>query len=55
MVAGYFAYEGLILGDGMGAAAAILGNVVQGAAGIALSILLFWQLRRLKPYFNASH
>lgn len=55
MVLGYFAYEGLILGYGLGAAAAILGNVVQGAAGIVLSILLFWQLRRLKPYFNASH
>ena len=35
MVAGYFAYEGVVLGFGLGAAAAIPGNLIQGVFGLA--------------------
>lgn len=52
MVLGYFAYEALALGYGLGAAAAILGNVIQGAVGMLLAMLLYWQLRRLHRYFD---
>lgn len=41
MVLGYFAYEATFLGYGMAAAASIPGNAVQGAAGIAGSLLLY--------------
>lgn len=41
MVLGYFAYEATFLGYGMAAAASIPGNVVQGIAGIAGSLLLY--------------
>ncbi len=54
MVLGYFAYEGLALGYGLGAAAAVPGNAIQGAVGAVLAILLFSQLRRLLPYFEAK-
>lgn len=53
MVLGYFAYEALALGYGLGAAAAITGNIMQGAAGILLTLALYWPLRRLRPYFEA--
>ena len=38
MVAGYFAYEGVVLGFGLGAAAAIPGNLIQGVFGLAVSV-----------------
>ncbi len=34
MVAGYFGYASLLLGKGIGAAASIPGNLVQGAVGL---------------------
>ena len=40
MVAGYFAYEGLILGMGMGAAAGIPSNLVQAVTGIVIALVL---------------
>lgn len=36
MVIGYFVYESLVLGYGMGAAAALPGNLGQGATGVAI-------------------
>lgn len=39
-VLGYFAYEALILGFGLGAVGAILGNVMQGVAGVMGAVLL---------------
>ena len=44
--------DALALGYGLGAAAAILGNVIQGAVGMLLAMLLYWQLRRLHRYFD---
>lgn len=41
MVFGYFAYESLILGYGLAAAASIPGNAIQGAAGMIVSILVY--------------
>ena len=38
MAAGYFAYEGVVLGFGLGAAAAIPGNLIQGVFGLAVSV-----------------
>lgn len=46
MVLGYFAYEATFLGYGMGAAASIPGNAVQGVAGIAGSLLLYTLLTK---------
>ncbi len=40
MVLGYFLYESLLLGYGMAAAAAVPGNLVQAAGGIALFTVL---------------
>lgn len=40
MVLGYFGYESVILKYGMGAAASILPNVIQGVAGIAAAFAL---------------
>ena len=40
MVLGYFGYAALILGRGLGAAASIPGNVVQGVFGLVISTVL---------------
>lgn len=53
MVLGYFVYEAWALGYGLGAAAAVLGNAVQGAVGALLAVPLYGQLRRLHRYFDA--
>ena len=47
MVAGYFGYKALILQKGLAAAASIPNNLVQGALGIALSVLLYTVLCRV--------
>ena len=47
MVAGYFAYEGLILGMGMGAAAGIPSNLVQAVTGIVIALVLVALLKGL--------
>ena len=47
MVAGYFGYEALILGQGLAAAASVPNNLVQAAVGIALSVVLYTVLCRL--------
>ena len=46
MVGGYFLYAMLLLGKGIGAAASIPGNLVQGAAGMVASVLLMGILRK---------
>lgn len=48
MVLGYFIYEAALLGYGFAAAAAIPGNLLQAAAGILLTLLLFPKLRTLR-------
>ena len=40
MVGGYFLYASLLLGRGLGAAASIPGNVVQGVFGIVASVVV---------------
>ena len=47
MAAGYFAYEALALGFGLGAAAELPGNLLQGTAGVAGGILLYHALIRI--------
>ncbi len=44
MTAGYFLYESLVFGEG--ALAAIPGNLVQGAGGVVISLLLLPVLKR---------
>lgn len=46
MVLGYFFYEAVILGMGMAAAAGIVGNVVQGAVGVAVACVITPMLMR---------
>ena len=46
MVVGYFGYAGLLLGKGIGAAASIPGNLVQGAVGLVAGFLLLQVARR---------
>lgn len=45
MTAGYFGYTALLLGRGIGAAASVPGNLVQGAVAAVLAILLFQAMR----------
>ena len=40
MVAGYFGYAGLILGNGLAAALSIPGNVIQGGFGVVVSTVV---------------
>lgn len=46
MVAGYFGYAAVILGHGLGAAAGVPGNLVQGAAALAAALVLAQLLQR---------
>lgn len=46
MVAGYFGYAAVILGHGLGAAAGVPGNLVQGAAALAAALALAQLLQR---------
>ena len=46
MVLGYFFYEAVILGIGWAAAAGIVGNVIQGAVGIAAGCIVSLVLMR---------
>ena len=48
MVAGYFLYAALLMGEGWVAAASIPGNLVQGAVGIAVSTALYPALIKVK-------
>ena len=45
MIAGYFMYESVVLGYGLGAAASIVGNAVQGVTGLVLSLCLYKMLQ----------
>ena len=49
MVAGYFAYEGLILGMGMGAAPNLLGNALQGVCCFLIAVILIGAIYPIKP------
>lgn len=46
MVAGYFAFEALFLGYGMGAAGSVMGNVGQGIVGIVVGCMVAPVLRK---------
>ena len=46
MVVGYFGYAGLLLGNGLAAAASIPGNVVQGGFGLAAAVTVYALLSR---------
>ena len=58
MVAGYFVYEALVLGFGMGALASVLGNTTQGVCGAVISTVLMTvfikvpQLKKALDYFS---
>ena len=47
MVAGYFGYAGLILGNGLSAALSIPGNLVQGGFGIVVSTVVYLALSQV--------
>lgn len=46
MVLGYFLYENFVLGYGMGAAASVLPNMLQGAAGFVIGLCLYALLEK---------
>ena len=46
MVAGYFGYAGLLLGNGLAAAASIPGNGVQGVFGLSAAVSVYVLLSR---------
>ena len=48
MVLGYFAYESIFLGMGVGAAGAIIGNIGQGIVGVLVGCLVAPVLNRSK-------
>lgn len=48
MVLGYFVYACLLLGEGLAAATSIPGNLVQGAVGLLLAVVLHGLLRRTR-------
>lgn len=54
MVGGYFLYESVVLGLGAAAAASLPGNLMQGAVGLVLFVLLAVLLRkyRVDAYFR---
>ena len=54
MVFGYFGYESLVLGFGIGAAAAIPGNCLQGIAGVIIAVPLYLQLRKIPALHTAQ-
>lgn len=58
MVAGYFAFEALALGLGVGAAANLLGNTMQGLCGILGGVAVvsaLYPLPKLKGFFPSLH
>lgn len=48
MVLGYFCYAAVIFGKGLGAAASVPGNIVQGVFGIVSSVILYAVISRNK-------
>lgn len=46
MVLGYFIYESVLLGYGMGATASIFGNMMQGICGTLAAVLLIGAMRK---------
>lgn len=46
MVCGYFFYEAVVLGMGMGAVASVFGNILQGACGTVIGVLACSVLKR---------
>lgn len=47
MVLGYFGYEALFLGFGVGAVASVLANIGQGVFGAVAGVLLYLALRKI--------
>lgn len=54
MVLGYFAYASMLLGRGLGAAASIPGNVVQGVFGIVAGIVLLKVAEKCTPVLRKN-
>lgn len=52
MILGYFAYEPICLGIGIGAAGAIPGNIDQGVVGVIIAVVLTPILTRSRELNN---
>ena len=52
MICGYFFFDAVVLGYGMGALASVPGNVLQGIASIIGSTALFFALRTTKLFYR---
>lgn len=55
MILGYFAFEALILGMGLGAAAGIPGNIGQGAVGMLVAAAALPAVKVIKNKMQLSH
>ena len=53
MIVGYFAYDALVMGYGLGALANVPGNCMQGAFGVLAGTALFYALLRI-PYVKKT-
>ena len=47
MITGYFVFESLIMGYGMGALAGVPGNLIQGGAGVIIAMIILPAVKRL--------
>ena len=52
MICGYFFFDAVVLGYGMGALASVPGNMLQGIASIIGSTALFFALRTTKLFYR---
>ena len=52
MIGGYFFFDAVVLGYGMGALASVPGNALQGVASIIGSTALFLALRTSKLFYR---
>ena len=55
MILGYFFYEGVVMGLGMGAAAGIPGNIGQGAVGILIACIVAPVLARSHEFMEMAN
>lgn len=55
MILGYFAYESVLLGYGLAAAASIPGNAIQGGVGMIAGILVYHALRAVPSIKKLSY
>lgn len=54
MIAGYFGYEALLLGNGLGALSGVTGNIIQGVFGMIVGVIIIQILSSAKVLNKAE-